>query len=125
MLLDEEVLKSGEDLIPLRCEVKFPNINWPETWRLSRLTGLDGDLKSFLFKLLHGLLPTQDKLRRCKIENSDGRCVLCRREDDSLAHSFFLCSNNCEAGSTIVEWGRVLLPQLSIEDIMFLQLRDS
>ena len=125
LLLDAECLKSGEDLIPLKCEIRFPNIKWPETWRLSRLTGLDGDLKSFLFTLLHGLLPTQEKLQKCEIDNSDGRCALCRSECDSLTHTFFLCSYNLEAGSNLVECGRALIPQLSMEDILFLRLGEN
>ena len=43
-------------------------------------------------------------------------------ERDSFIHSFFLCSYNSEARSNIIEYGRVLIPQLNMDGVLFLQL---
>ena len=42
-----------------------------------------------------------------------------------LTHTFFRCSYNLEAGSNLVECGRTLIPQLSMEDILFLRLGEN
>ena len=65
-LLEDRVLMnpptdtSPQSLIPVRVEILSPTIDWPQTWKLVRSKGLDSDLVSFLFKLLHCLLPTKD-----------------------------------------------------------------
>ena len=58
-LLEDRVLMnpptdtSPQSLIPVRVEILSPTIDWPQTWKLVRSKGLDSDLVSFLFKLLH------------------------------------------------------------------------
>ena len=37
---------------PLKCETESPDTDWPRSWRLARLRGLDPDLTSFIMKLL-------------------------------------------------------------------------
>ena len=53
------------------------------------MQGLESDLSSFLFKLLHKLLPTQDRVSRIVRAEAQilGLCQLCHREveDTSLA----------------------------------------
>ena len=57
----------------------------------------------FLFKLLHGLLPTQDRILRLKIKWSDGICQNCNEASDSLIHAFFECDTSKEVGLNILE----------------------
>ena len=70
VLMEDNVLMSppNEDtprsLLPIRAETLSPSTDWPNSWRLSRMQGLESDLSSFLFKLLHKLLPTQDRVSR-------------------------------------------------------------
>ena len=70
VLLEDRVLMSPATdsspaiLHPVRVESLHPSTDWPNTWRLARLRGLPSDLSSLLFRLLHGLLPSQDRVAR-------------------------------------------------------------
>ena len=62
-LLEERVtmeLGAGDNrqLVPCRVELKFPRYDWEKIWPKIRLKGLGPDLSSFLFKVIHDLLPT-------------------------------------------------------------------
>ena len=50
--------------IPCRVELQHPNNDWELTWRRSRRPGLGSELSSFMFRLLHQLLPTTERLHR-------------------------------------------------------------
>ena len=49
-----------------RVERASPDTDWEGCWRLARLPGLGPDNTSFLFKMMHDLLPTQERLARTK-----------------------------------------------------------
>ena len=49
-------------LVPCRAEVKNPEFDWDSAWSRARLHGLGSELTSFLFKVLHDLLPTQGQV---------------------------------------------------------------
>jgi hypothetical protein len=57
-------------LLPVRVEQLVPEQDWPATWTLSRTKGLGSEQTTFLFKLLHQLIPTQDKINRITNEPS-------------------------------------------------------
>ena len=50
------------ELIPCKIEEREPDRVWLDSYSLSRLPGLSPDNKSFLFKLLHTLLPSRQRL---------------------------------------------------------------
>ena len=68
LLLEQNVTKRDVDqegrmeLTPCRVEEKFPEVCWAESYRISRLTGLSPEIKSFLFKLIHELLPSKERI---------------------------------------------------------------
>ena len=70
VLLDDQVLMNptigdmAPSLVPVRVEELSPEIDWDITWRMSRMKGLDSELTAFIFKLLHCLLPSQDRVSR-------------------------------------------------------------
>ena len=49
-----------------RCRVEElePGVDWRRSFSVARLKGLSTDQKSFLFKLLHQLLPTGERVHR-------------------------------------------------------------
>ena len=47
-----------------RVERLHPSVDWQHVWRLARLPGLGPENCSFLFKLIHQLLPTQERIAR-------------------------------------------------------------
>ena len=61
--------------------------NWSLTWCLARLKGLGVELKSFLWKLLRKLLPTQDRVSKI-LKNKNSHCQLCPDQvDEDLGHA--------------------------------------
>ena len=54
-----------------------------------------------------------------------GVCTLCRNIVEDIVHAFFLCPNNNLAGLCALGWVQVLLPSLSQEDAVLVNLGDS
>ena len=112
LLLEQKVLMSPETdsepqkLIPVRCEALHPESNWNYAWHLVKTPGLKSSTSSFLFKLLHLLLPTQDRVHRLGVNGSQSTrlCMVCRTEDDSLQHAFYRCPSTAVAGLTVLGW---------------------
>ena len=50
------------ELVPCKVEEKNPEVQWPMVYRCIRLKGISPDSKSFLFKLVHMLLPSRERL---------------------------------------------------------------
>jgi hypothetical protein len=67
-------------LIPIRSESLHPTSDWPQIWLYVRTRGLGSELSSFLFKLLHGFLPTQDRVSRIGMSDNElpRVCLHCR-----------------------------------------------
>ena len=56
-LLGEILMTETEELIPLKVEAAMPALNWKKTWSMVRQRGLSPEIASFIFKLLHRILP--------------------------------------------------------------------
>ena len=102
-LLEENVTmrdvdKEGrKELVPCRIGLGDPNINWDESYRLSRLYGLTPLEKSQFFCIIHELLPTNERLSRI-IPTNDPTCTVCDSgENETYSHYFFSCLANREA----------------------------
>jgi hypothetical protein len=65
LLLEDKVTMEVRDLqrqlIMCRVELGSPSTDWDVTWERVRLKGLGPNLTSFLFKIVHQLLPTQER----------------------------------------------------------------
>ena len=147
MLLEDQVLMTQPDdqspptLIPVRAENLHPSNEWPQTWKLARTPGLGSDLTSFLFKLLHCLLPTQNRLRRFGVAvdpepdvvaaagpdhglglAAAGLCQLCLLEAEDLNHAFFSCPKSMVAGLALLGYAQHAVPHLTPEETLRLEL---
>ena len=77
VLLEDKVIKCQTDpdsppsLIPVQPEVLSPDTDWNQVWPTSRTKGLGPELSSFLFKMLHRLLPTQERIARLGIAGEE------------------------------------------------------
>ena len=83
------MMEEGESqqFIPCRVEVRNPEYDWISTWPRMRLTGLGAELSSFLFKVMHDLLPTQERVARTSPAVS-GNCKLCSpNAEEDLIHA--------------------------------------
>ena len=85
-----------------RIEAAAPDNDWELTWKRARLRGLGAQAYSFLWKLLHNILPTEERLLRI-LPNTAAQCKYCpfpARAD--LTHCLFQCNNTKEVGSWLL-----------------------
>ena len=127
VLLEEKVLispatqESPAALLPVRTEAMHPNTDWPQVWQIARTKGLGSELISFQLKILHKLLPTQERIARLGLnDDHPGLCLHCRLDVEDLVHSFFDCTKNMGVGLVLLGGVQQILPDLSSEDAVFL-----
>ena len=97
-LKDDETM----EYIKSRAEVNSPENNWDESWRRARIQGLGSQAFSFLWKLLHNLLPSEDRLARI-LPNTHPHCKICPVQVTAdLLHCLFQCSSTRETGNWLL-----------------------
>ena len=92
--------------------------DWESAWSRGRLHGLGSELMSFLFKVLHDLLPTQERVARTSV-TVNGNCKLCDLNVmEDLVHALIRCPGNQGAGQAGDELQdqSVLKLQLDVEE---------
>ena len=106
ILMEENFMEESDrgvrQHIMCRVERASPGTDWENSWRLARLPGLGPDNISFLFKLMHEILPTQERVARTKPRASPSctvvGCTVNVTED--LPHALILSNAlNLEAQS--------------------------
>ena len=105
-------------LLPVRVELIQPNLDWPAIWKLSRSRGLSSDQTSFLFQLLHQLLPTQNRINR--ITNEPGLCKLCHTTTEDLHHALVSCPYSRAAADVLLSYVQVAVPGLTSHRLLSL-----
>ena len=95
----------SRQVIPCRAELVSQATDWDLTWRRSRLKGLGPEISSFLFKILHQLLTTQERLARTNPAVSPVcKAPGCTREvGEDLVHAFVTCSGNMGVGMAVLD----------------------
>ena len=95
LLMSEAQGDGGQQqLTPLRVELNDMTVNWPRSWQLARAQPLGPQLNSFLFKLLHQLLPTGERVAKI-LPSSSPLCSQCiHKEVETLHHALFACAAN-------------------------------
>ena len=109
-------------LLPLRVELASPDTDWPRTWMLARQRPLGPHLSSFLFKLLHQILPTGERIARI-LPASSPYCSRCEGEPPSietLHHTFFTCPANMGVSASLVTCLSPYLPLVTPQSIITL-----
>ena len=97
-----EQVDSSMQYIKTRSELASPNTDWENSWRRARLKGLGSEATSFLFKLLHLLLPTEQRLARI-LPNSSEFCKICPNQPVAdLCHCLFQCVSSQEVGGWLL-----------------------
>ena len=129
LLLEDRVLMSqdennGLNLLPIRPEILHPNSDWPSIWARARSKGLGSDLTAFIFRLLHQLLPTQERVHRIvgNGQGPGGLCILCHQEREDLQHAFFFCNQNNGVGFALLSYVQQVVPTMSPEGGLRLEL---
>ena len=102
-LLERNVVKRAVDmenrqeLIPCKVEMSDPSVFWSESYLLCRLQGLSPSSKSFVFKLIHCLLPSKERLHHLTPATSP-LCWCDSGQHETYQHLFFECPKNEQAG---------------------------
>ena len=107
-------------MIPCKVEERDPTISWTNSYSLCRLKGLSPDSKSFLFKLLHTLLPSKERIHH--LTATSPLCWCDSGEQETYSHLFFKCSKNKEAGEALLKCSQAYDTSLTLEKALRLEL---
>ena len=120
--MEEVTPDSARHFRAARAERAYPDNDWDSAWRMARLRGLGSELTSFLWKLLHGLLPTQDRVSRI-LRDKTPLCKLCPDAVmEDLQHAFFRCSYNNNCGELLSNFLSSYIPGISTNQILHLNM---
>ena len=110
---------------PKKCksEIELPEINWPETWYRARMKGLTNPQRTFMFRFLHNILPTQARLHRVTRTTPSPVCQMCDsgEGDDLWRHSYTQCAYMEVAMEWLLGTIKNMDPSATLNKIMFLQ----
>ena len=99
-----EVEGTPRDFIKCKEELLSPEIDWETTWRRARMKGLGSEATSFLWKMLHNILPTEARLGRI-LPNQSQNCKFCSTPAKAdLLHCFFYCEKTKLVGRWLLSW---------------------
>ena len=121
LLEDRVLMQQGADgspqaLLPVRVEQLVPDQDWAMTWTLAKTKGLNSDQSSFLFKLLHQLLPTQDRINR--ITNEPGLCKVCQASPEDLNHALFSCPSSKTVADLLLSYVHIVVPGITSQRLL-------
>ena len=103
-------------MLPIRPEIRSPENDWSLVWQKARTKGIGTETTSFQFKVLHDLLPTQERISRIGVAgDAQELCLLCRLDKEDLSHCFFHCPRNLGVGLRLLGCVQQILPGLSGE----------
>ena len=128
VLLEKNVTKREIDedgrmeLIPCKTEQRNTQFEWSESYRLSRLKGLNPDTKSFLFKLLHQLLPSKERVHHLT-PTASPLCWCDSGQHETYTHLFYTCPKNREAGEAVLRVAQAYDRNLTVEKSLRLEIK--
>ena len=112
------------EYIKSRAEVASPGTDWESSSRRARLKGLGSQATSFLWKLLHRLLPTEQRLARI-LPNSSEMCKYCPTPIVAdLEHCFFGCVKTENVGKSLIAAVRLHDPSVTPAALLRLQFQE-
>ena len=121
-MFKEEVNEEPRQYLECRVELLSVDSAWGTTWRLARLPGLGPDNTSFLFKMIHQILPTQERVSKtnpsvsppCKSQGYAGT------EVEDLEH-FLQCVSNDGVGNALLELVKQHMPGITADALLRLE----
>ena len=108
-----------------RCKIEreHPDIDWDRTWSLACIRGLESSEYTFLWKMIHNLLPTKERLSRILATVTNPQCALCNSQDTcNLAHALFSCSFNNNVGQWLLNLLSSIIPNVTPSQVILLNL---
>ena len=108
----------------VKAELQRQDLDWDEIWTRARLKGLSNTARTFLWRKLHDLLPSNERLNRILPRtNPSNLCDNCDMGAvDSLStHCFTQCPHTLELSAWLVETLNNIDPTVTPEGIVMLQ----
>ena len=125
-LIEEVTMDHGRPnastLLPLSVELAHPSNQWDKTWSMARQSMLGPNLTTFLFKMLHQILPTADRVARI-LPNKSPYCTRCRGNNqvtETLEHAMFACEVSQPAGNVLLQGLKRIVPNMTPTKILTL-----
>ena len=111
-------------LKPCKAELGNPGVDWQRTWHLASHSRLSSEDQTFLWRMLHNILPTQARLHRMGMRNSPTpNCLHCdSSEPESLQHALVICPKNREVTNWFLTIVHQHLPGLEPQQLVLLDL---
>ena len=112
-------------LVPCRVERLAPGIDWGRSWLAVCIPGLTPEMRSFLWKMLHCILPTQDRLHRMNMPNAPSPlCVQCTAgEVDNIDYALLRCIKIKLEANFLLGTLKSGIPDFTLECIKYLDFR--
>ena len=88
---------------------------------MCRLKGLSPDNKSFLFKLIHTLLPSKERLNH-PTPTTSPLCPCATGDQETYQQLFIECSWNKQAGEALVNCVRSYSPTITVDKTLRMEL---
>ena len=112
-------------LVPCRAEHLAPVIDWGRSWRGVCVPGLSPEMHFFLWRMLHDILPTQERLHRMEMPNAPSPlCLSCSEgEIDSLEHALLKCSTIRPGTEFLLEALKSEIPDITLKHIRYLDFQ--
>ena len=113
----------SDDSSLFKVQVSSPDVNWSNVWLNIRHGSLDSETASFGFKLVHGLLATEEKTAKV-LQNTSPSCKFkCPGSPVSdLAHIFFLCQHSADIGAWLLALISSAIDDISPESVLNLDI---
>ena len=108
-----------------RCKIEtnFPDVDWKRTWSLARIKGLESFDYSFVWKMIHNLLPTQQRLHKILPSIHSPECTLCNSKNIcDLVHVMFECSYNHGVGLWLLKLLDCHVPPHTPQQVILLDI---
>ena len=108
-----------------RTESYNPGQDWERIWQAAITPGLPSSFRTFLWLMLHNILPTRARLFRMNLPNAPSpNCAFCDSgTPDTLLHALFLCSHSKPTADFLLTAIRTDIPEITPERILLLDFR--
>lgn len=107
-----------------RAETARPDLEWGVIWARARMRGLSNESRTFLWRMLHNLHPTKERLNRTMTRTNPtpicDRCDL-NQVDNVQNHTFTGCTETVEAMTWLITQLRMLDVGVTAEKVVWLQ----
>ena len=131
-LLNQDLLKiqeyDGGPVVYRQCRVErlSPHLDWSTIWKRIRLSSLSSNTMSFVWKLMHHLLPTEERISST-LGNMSSSCRLgCPGNiEANVEHCLFSCLLSSEVGSWLVTTVQTVFSLANTANILNFDLPDN